>query len=152
MPAQQSRSLPARTTAFRKRASATAILRTGRHRRCRPLVFVTEVDSTLGKVVRGHFDGDSIAGEDADAVFLHPAGRIGESLVPIVELYSKTRIGEQLLHGALELDQVFLSQTDLLYKGTGATKRPRVNVPLYLRQRANSPRKRGRVDLVRARS
>src|SRR5271165_1364486 len=103
-------SLPARTTAFRKRASATAILRTGRHRRCRPLVFVTEVDSTLGKVVRGHFDGDSIAGEDADAVFLHPAGRIVESLVPIVELYSKTRIGEQLLHGALERSEEHTSE------------------------------------------
>jgi hypothetical protein len=31
-------------------------------------------------------------------------------------------IGEQLLYGAFKLDQVFLSQTDLRDKGTGAPR------------------------------
>src|SRR6516225_4186276 len=89
---------------FRKRASATAILGTRRHWWCSTLVFVAEVDAALGQVVRSHFHGYSISSEDTNAVFLHPAGRIGESFVPIVELYSKAGVGKQLLHGAFELD------------------------------------------------
>ena len=90
---------------------------------------MAEVDPTLAQVVGGHFDRDPVAGEDADAVFLHSARRIGQRLVPIVELDTKARVGEQLLHGAVELDQIFFGQTDLLVKGTGAPKHPRSNIP-----------------------
>src|SRR5438132_13545374 len=111
-----------------KPASPTAILRAWCHWRPRPLVLVAEVDPTLAQIVGGHFDRDPVAGEDADAVFLHSTGRIGQRLVPIVELDAKSRVGEQLLHGAVELDQIFFSQTDLLVKGTGAPKHPRINI------------------------
>jgi hypothetical protein len=90
---------------------------------------MTKVDPALGQVVGGHFHGNSIAGKDADAVFLHPSGGIGQSFVSIVELYSEAGVGEQLLYGAFELDQVFFGQTDLLDKGTGAPRRPRIDIP-----------------------
>src|SRR5271166_6378729 len=93
-------SLPRKMAVFRNRASATAILGASCHWWCRAFVFVAEVDPGLGQVVGGHFHGDSIAGKNADAVFLHPAGRIGKSFVPIIELYSEAGVGEQLLHGA----------------------------------------------------
>jgi len=113
---------------------------------------MTEVDATFGQVVGCHLDGYSIAGKDTDPVFLHSAGRIGESFVPIVEFYSKASIRKQLLHRAFELDQIFLGQTDLLDKGTGAPRRPRVAFRPRLRQGANSPRKRGRAGLAQAHS
>src|SRR5271169_4299746 len=122
-------SLPAKRAVSRQRASATAILGTRCHCWCRAFVFVAEIDAALGQVVGSHFHGNSIAGEDADPVFLHPAGGIGQSFVPIVELYSEAGVREQLLYGAVELDQVFFGQTDLLDKGTGAPRRPRINIP-----------------------
>jgi hypothetical protein len=74
--------------------------------------------------------------------------------MPIVEPYSKSGVGEQLLHGAFELNQIFLGQTDLLNRDevAGAPGRPRVNIPLSLMPGANSPQKRGRADLVQAHS
>jgi hypothetical protein len=40
--------------------------------------------------------------------------------VPVVELYTKTRIGKELLYRTFKLDQVFFGQRDLLDEGTGA--------------------------------
>src|SRR5262245_38352024 len=111
---------------------------------------MTKVDPSLAQIVRRHFHSDTIAGKDTDAVLLHSAGRIGESLVPIVDLYTKSRIREQFLHSTFELDQVFLRQTDLLHKGTGAPKRPRSIFRPILRPGANSPPKRGLADLAQA--
>src|SRR6516162_2866200 len=121
-------SLAARRAVSRQRASATAILGTGCHWRCGAFVFVAEIDPALGQVVGSHFHGNSIAGKDTDAVFLHPSGGIGQSFVPIVELYSEAGVGEQLLYGTFELNQIFFSQTDLLDKGTGAPRRPRIDI------------------------
>src|SRR5580693_6856110 len=115
-------SLPAKRALSRRRASATAILRTRCHWWCRAFVFVAEIDAALGQVIGRHFHGNSIAGEDTDTVFLHPTGGIGQSFVPIVELYSEAGVGEQFLYGAFELDQVFFGQTDLLDKGTGTPR------------------------------
>src|SRR5579859_1454183 len=77
-----------------RRPSATTELRPRGHRRRRALVLMAEVDPAFRKIVRSHLDGDPVAGEDADTVFLHPARRIRERLVPIVETHAKTSIGK----------------------------------------------------------
>src|SRR5437762_10474701 len=116
-------------------ASPAAILRARGHwRRC-PLVFVAKVDSTLAQIVGGHFYGDSVAGEDTNAVFLHSARRIGQGFVPIIQLNAEARVREQFLYSPIKLDQVFFSQTDLLDRGSGARRHPR-SCP-FLRPRAD---------------
>uniref|UniRef100_A0A0N4Z8I8 LigA n=1 Tax=Parastrongyloides trichosuri TaxID=131310 RepID=A0A0N4Z8I8_PARTI len=42
-------------------------------------------DTALGQVVRGHFDQDLVAGEDADVVLAHLAGDMGDDFVPIFQ-------------------------------------------------------------------
>ena len=82
-------------TVLRKGVSAAAILGTGRHWRCRAFVLVAEIDPSLGQVIRRHFDRDAIPGKDADAIFLHLAGGVGEGFVPVVEPHPEPRIGEK---------------------------------------------------------
>jgi len=85
-----------------------------------------KIYSPFGQIVRGHFDRNPVAGQDPDAVFLHPAGRIGKGLVPIVEPDSKTRIGQQFEHRTLKFDQIFFGQSVLL-NSDGGTEVPPFN-------------------------
>src|SRR5215469_2479237 len=71
------------------------------------IVFVAEDDATLGEIVGCHFDGNAVAGEDADARLLHAAGGIGKRFVVVVELHAKSRVGQHLSDDAVELDQAF---------------------------------------------
>lgn len=100
--------------------SAAPVLGSRRHWRRRPLILVAEINPPLCKIIRGHFYRDSVAGQYADAIFLHSTGRVGERLVPIVELYTEPRVGKKFEYCAFKLDQVFLGQRDLLDEGTGA--------------------------------
>src|SRR5437660_903647 len=52
------------------------VLRPARNRR-RALVLVTEYQASLAEVVGRHLDGDTVARQRLDAIFLHLAGRIG---------------------------------------------------------------------------
>src|SRR5215469_8836291 len=106
--------------------SAAAELR-ALHRRRRGAVLVAEINAALGEIVGRHLDRDAVAGKDADAVLLHPAGGIGQSFVAVVEPYTKPRIGQELKHRALEFDQFFLCQkpfSSLLSPKRGTPKRP----------------------------
>ena len=47
-------------------------------------LFVPEDDSSLGQVVRRHFDVDLIPFENADAEFTHFTSRVSEDLVAIL--------------------------------------------------------------------
>jgi hypothetical protein len=84
--------------------SAAAVLRARRHWRCRPFVFVSKVDPPLCEVVWRHFDRDTVTSKYPYSIFLHPAGGVGEGLVPVVELYSKSRVGQEFLYGTFEFD------------------------------------------------
>ena len=66
-----------------------------------------EGDAAVGEVVRGHFDIDLVAGEDADAVFAHFAGGVRQNFVAVVELYAKHRVGEDFGDDAFEFEEVF---------------------------------------------
>jgi hypothetical protein len=77
--------------------------------------------------------------------------------VPIVELYTKARIGKEFLHRTFKLDQVFLGQRDLLDEATRAPPLSQNGTPSHrylpvLRPAADSPQRPGRVGLAQARS
>src|SRR5665213_1678901 len=101
-------------------ASAEAPYRTRRPRRAggSALVLVAERDAALGQIIGRHLDGHAIAGEHADAVLLHAAGGVGQSLVPVVELHAEPRVGKEFNDDTVKFDQVFLGHA--LSKAGGA--------------------------------
>ncbi len=76
--------------------------------RRRARVLVAEVDAALVEVVGRHLHGHLVAGQDADAVFLHPSRGVGDHHVPVVELHAAARVGQHLVDDALELQHLFL--------------------------------------------
>ena len=65
-------------------------------------------DAAAGEVVGGDFDGDAVAGEDADVVLAHLAADVAEEAVAVVQLDAEHRVGEGFLDDALEFQGVFL--------------------------------------------
>ena len=65
-------------------------------------------DAATFEVVRGQFDLDLVAGQDADVVHAHLPGDVGENLMAIVQLDAEHGIGEGLGDGALHDDRIFL--------------------------------------------
>ena len=112
-------------------------MRTGRHcRRC-PLVLVAEINPALGKIIRGHFYRDPIAGKNSNSVLLHSAGGISKGLVTVVELHTKTCVGKQFEYCTFKLDQIFLSQRDLLEERRRAPVEAPPQILARFRPRAN---------------
>ena len=75
--------------------------------RCGALILVAENNAAFGEIVRGHLNGHAIAGQDTDAVFAHLSSRVGQRLMPVVELHKKPGVGQHLEDGAFEFDQIF---------------------------------------------
>src|SRR5436190_1910269 len=88
-----------------RRLSAPALAAAGRGR---ARILVAEVDAALVEVVGRHLHGDFVAGQDADAVFLHAPRGVGDHHVPVVELYAAARIGQHLVDDAFEFQHLFL--------------------------------------------
>src|SRR5262245_53895606 len=80
-------------------------------------VLVAEVDTTLVEVVRRHFHGHAIAGQDTDAVLFHAPGGIGHDLMPIIELHATARIRQDLRDHTFELQHLFLGHAVSLVDG-----------------------------------
>ncbi len=53
------------------------------------LLAVPEGDSTFGQIVRGHLEGDFVAGEDANAVAAEPTRQMGENDPFMLKLNAK---------------------------------------------------------------
>src|SRR6185312_10462143 len=70
---------------------------------------MAEGDAALGEVVRGEFEGDFIAGEDADAIAPQAAGEVSEHQTVMFELNREFSAGEFLDHGALYFYAVFFT-------------------------------------------
>lgn len=77
----------------------------------RPGLFEAECDPTLGEVVWGHLDINTVAGQNADAVLAHFAAGMGQNNVLIIKFDAKHRVGQQLSDHATEFDHIFLRQT-----------------------------------------
>src|SRR5690606_30649299 len=55
---------------------------------------MTEGNASFAEIVWRHFDGDFVSGEDADMIFLHLAGCVGNQLMSVFEIDAKTRVGQ----------------------------------------------------------
>src|SRR5690606_28966954 len=69
---------PARRDGNRKRRPMAAFLSSANRALPHAALLHAIGDATLGEVVRGHFDLDPVAGEDADVVLAHAAGDVGD--------------------------------------------------------------------------
>src|SRR6266849_7267190 len=75
---------------------------------------VAITDAAARQVVRAHFDAYPIAEQDADAELAHLAARIGQQLMPVVELDFELRIGQRIDDGTVHLDGVVLGHAAIL--------------------------------------
>src|ERR1700732_5330864 len=95
-----------------RNSSSTPARRTSR-RCCRTRVNLARLlsaavdDAALGQVVRGHFDGDLVPGQNTNVVFTHLARNMGRDDVTGLEFDAKRRIGQGLDDLALELNGLF---------------------------------------------
>ena len=55
---------------------------------------MTECDSAFGEIVRGKFQRDLIAGQDADAIAAKPARQVSQHYTLVFELYAEQAAGE----------------------------------------------------------
>ena len=67
-----------------------------------------EDDAGFGEVVGGEFDLYFVPGDDADEVFAHFAGDVGEDVFTVWEVHAEHGAGEDSGDGALYFDGVFL--------------------------------------------
>src|SRR5208283_5778311 len=65
-------------------------------------------DSRLGQIVGRHFQLDSVAEKNLDAMAAEPAGYVGEYGMSVFQLNREGRTGEDLLDRPVELQGSFL--------------------------------------------
>jgi hypothetical protein len=75
---------------------------------------MAEGDSTLGEVVGGKFEGDFVAGQNADAVAAEAAREVGEDKPFVLKLHTEFTAGEFLDDCALYFYAVFFTHSYLL--------------------------------------
>ena len=71
---------------------------------------MTEVDAPFGQIIRGHLDGDPIARENADAIFLHSARSVSQHFMSAFQGDAKTGVRQNFADNTLEFDKIFLGQ------------------------------------------
>src|SRR5574337_1613582 len=64
-------------------------------------------DAAFGQVVGREFDGNAVAGEDADVVLAHAPGDVGEDHMPVVQLHAEGGVRQGLDDFAFHLDVFF---------------------------------------------
>src|SRR5262245_56387937 len=65
-------------------------------------------DTAFGEVVRTHLDQHLVAGQHADAVLAHAAGRVGDDFMAVLKLDAEVGVGEELRHKARKFQLFFL--------------------------------------------
>ncbi len=65
---------------------------------------MTEVNAPLGEVVRGHLNGDPIARQNTDAIFLHTTRGVSQYLMSTFQGDTKTGIRQDFADDAFEFD------------------------------------------------
>src|SRR5215207_811606 len=91
------------------RATATAASRHSQIPRSWRLSWTSAVaitDATAREVVRAHLDAHAVAEQDANTELTHLSARIGQQLVPVVELDLELGVGQRINDGAVHLDGV----------------------------------------------
>lgn len=75
-----------------------------------------EGDTALAEVVWRQFERHLVAGQDADMVFPHFSGGIGDELVAVFQINTETGIRQHLGNAAVHFNQFFFSDDALQYK------------------------------------
>src|SRR5690606_14751939 len=66
-------------------------------------------DAGLGEIVRRQFAQDLVADEHADAVLAHPACRVTQHFMTVLELDPEHRVRQQFHYLAAHLEEFFLA-------------------------------------------
>jgi hypothetical protein len=74
---------------------------------------MAEGDSTLGEIVRGKFEGDFVACQNADAVAAEAACKVGKDKAFVLKLHTEFTAGEFLDDRALYFYAVFFTHSYL---------------------------------------
>src|SRR5262245_4309460 len=82
-----------------------------RRRANRRFVLVAVVDAPTRDVIGRHLEGDSIAGEDADAVLPHLAACVSEDDRAVLQGDAKLRVRQHFLDSAFHLQHLFFGHT-----------------------------------------
>jgi hypothetical protein len=77
-------------------------------RRWRTLVLVAEDQPPLFQIIRRYFDRDAIPGEGLDPILFHPARRVSDKVMTVVELNAITAVRQYFSYETLKLQQLFL--------------------------------------------
>lgn len=75
---------------------------------------MAERDTALGEVVRGKFEGDLVAGQNAYAIAPEPACQVRKHQAFVLELHAEFTAGEFLDNRALYFYAVFFTHSCLL--------------------------------------
>src|SRR5690606_29563460 len=76
---------------------------------------MTVNDAGFAQIVRGHFERDFIASENADVVLAHFATGVGNDGVAVVEGDAESGIGQDFSDEATHFDEFFFSHVFSLY-------------------------------------
>ena len=98
---------------------------------------VTEGDAALGEIVRGHFEGDLVAGDDPDMVFLELAARVGDKVVTVFEGDAIATVRQHFGNAALHFDEFFFGHIGAPGGWSGSV--PWWGVPAMARHRLGGP-------------
>jgi hypothetical protein len=75
---------------------------------------MTESDSTFGQIVGGEFEGDFVAGQNANAISAEPAREVGQDKPFVLKLDAEFTAGKFLDDCALYFYAVFFTHSYLL--------------------------------------
>jgi len=75
---------------------------------------MTESDTALGEIVRGEFEGDFIARQNANAITPETACEVRKHQTFVLQLHTEFTTGEFFDDGTLYFYAVFFTHSDLL--------------------------------------
>ena len=73
------------------------------------ILLVTVGNTSLGQIIGGHFDGDPVTGEDANAIAPQLAGEMSEDDTLLVQLDAKQTAGKLLNDSSSDFNAVFFT-------------------------------------------
>lgn len=84
---------------------------------------MTERDTTACEIVGREFNYDAVAGEDANVVLSHLAGKMTEDGVPILQLDGEHRIGQRIDNSTVDGDRIRILMARPFDDGRGRCRR-----------------------------
>ena len=70
---------------------------------------LTKNNPTLGEVIWCHLDPNTVADDGLDAIFAHPASRIGDDPMIIFQQYAAAPVRKKLIDDAVQDEELLLS-------------------------------------------